>query len=109
MTKRAPGPSYEKPESLQDPLDPQHQFMPTAVPGTNGKKIKVRCRCMAEYKNIDTSRYFNFDPLAVVNSMQEAKRVYDNHLHASAILVGVAKFYQKLEGNASVQKNPRAM
>lgn len=98
---RAEGASYEKKESLQDPLNPQHHFMPTAVTGTNGKKIKVRCRCMAEYKNIDFNRYYNFDYISIVDSMNEALKVYKNHLRASAILVAVAKFHRRLNQNAN--------
>jgi len=98
MTLRARGPSYEREESLQDPLNPQHELMVTAVTGTNGKKFKVRCKCMAEYKNIDTTRYYNFDYIKIVDNFKEANRIYENHLRVSAILVAVAKFYHQQRG-----------
>lgn len=94
MAHLARGPSYERTESLQDPLNPQHRLMTGMTPGSNGRKIRVRCRCMAEYKNVSPN-YFVFDYIADADSLDRVKVIYENHLRASAILVAVAKFYEK--------------
>lgn len=95
MTSRARGPSYERQESLQDPLNPQHELLIAAPTGSNGKVLRVWCKCMSEYKN--AGRYFNFDHLKDTKTLEEAKQIYDNHLRVSTILVAVAKFHKKQE------------
>lgn len=89
------GPSYEPPGVLQDPLNKQHKLITTAVKGSNGKRLRVRCKCMAEYKNV-SDRYVNYDHLADVDSLEKALQVYENHLAASRLLTIVEMFHQGL-------------
>jgi len=57
----------------------QHNFVLTGKPNSNGKILRVRCTCMAEYKDVST-RYYNYDPLAEVTSIEDAKKAYADHL-----------------------------
>ena len=59
--------------------------LPRHVAG-NGRVLHLRCRCMAEYRNV-SSRYFNYDLLAKVSSAQEAVKVYMDHLQMSKVNV----------------------
>jgi hypothetical protein len=57
----------------------QHKLILTAKPRSNGKVLRVRCKCMAEYRNV-SDRYYNYDWLAEVTSAREALAVYRKHL-----------------------------
>lgn len=63
-------------EHLQD--QPEHELVITAKPNTNGRVLTLRCRCMAEYRNV-SRRYYNYDPFAETGSLDEAVRLYDEH------------------------------
>jgi hypothetical protein len=54
----------------------------TAVKGSNGKRLRVRCKCMAECPNVKDN-YYNYDPIGDVNNLEEAITVYDEHLRNS--------------------------
>lgn len=51
----------------------------TGVKGSNGKRLWVRCKCMAEYPNVKDN-YYNYDPLGDVGTLQEATEMYDKHV-----------------------------
>lgn len=78
----------ENPRALQ--TEPEHGFVMSfvsTVPGTgrrrstNGKLFNVRCKCMAEYRNV-SDRYFVYEPLGQVSSLEEAAQMYREHLRA---------------------------
>jgi hypothetical protein len=63
----------------------QHHLVLTFTPNSNGRKIRVRCRCMAEYRNVSL-RYFNYDWLADVETLEEVKQIYHAHLKTDPYL-----------------------
>ena len=80
----------EHPNQLQ--TEPQHGFVMSFVTtkvgtgrrrSTNGKLFNVRCKCMAEYRDV-SDRYFCYEPLGQVTSLEEACRLYREHLAESA-------------------------
>lgn len=80
---------------LQDPDEPQHQMLTSFTPRGKaagarndvpyGKLLRVRCKCMAEYKNV-SDRYFTFDWLGDVTSLAEARALYDHHLYGLRVV-----------------------
>lgn len=61
---------------------PEHKMILT-MPKNGNRIYRVRCKCMAEYRNV-SDRYFNYDWLAEVPDADEAIRVYREHLAAPA-------------------------
>lgn len=57
----------------------EHHLVLTGTPGTNMRKVRVRCRCMAEYRSVSL-HYYNYDWIADVETLEEAKQVYAAHL-----------------------------
>jgi len=51
----------------------------TMKQGSNGKIFLVRCRCMAQTRTKPGKRYYNYDPLSEVASLQEAVSVWKRH------------------------------
>lgn len=51
----------------------------TGVRGSNGRLLRVRCRCMAEPRS-SVTRYFAYDDLGVVATTHEAKILWDKHV-----------------------------
>lgn len=47
---------------------------------------------MAEYKNV-SDRYHNYDHLADVDTIQQAVKLYENHLAAARLLAVVEMFH----------------
>lgn len=64
---------------LQDRDDPQHKMVLTGVRNSNGRLLRVRCKCMAEYRDV-SDRYYNYDTLATVDSLPAAVEAYRGHL-----------------------------
>lgn len=53
----------------------QHKFILTMC---GNRRFRVRCKCMAEYRNV-SDRYYNYDWLAEVETLEEAIEVYRRH------------------------------
>jgi hypothetical protein len=51
----------------------------TINPGTNGRELIVRCRCMAGTVVQPARRYYSYDPLGVVQGLDAAKALYREH------------------------------
>jgi hypothetical protein len=51
----------------------------TINPGTNGRELIVRCRCMAGTVVQPARRYYSYDPLGVVQGLDAAKAMYREH------------------------------
>ena len=62
--------------------NPEHKMIVTAKKGSNGRVLRVRCKCMAEYRNV-SDHYYNYDPLGDVKSIDEALKLYKEHLAKS--------------------------
>jgi hypothetical protein len=60
----------------------EHKLILTAKPGSNGKVLRVRCKCMAEYRNV-SDHYYNYDWIAEVGTVEEVLVVYRKHLEES--------------------------
>jgi hypothetical protein len=60
----------------------EHKLILTGVPGSNGRRLRVRCKCMAEYRDV-SDRYYNYDPLGEVSSLDDAITMYHKHLEES--------------------------
>jgi hypothetical protein len=58
--------------------EPQHKMVLTGK-GKDGDVLRVRCKCMAEYRNV-SDRYYNYDYIAEVTDLDAAREVYDRHL-----------------------------
>lgn len=41
--------------------------------------LVVRCKCMAEYRNVKDN-YYNYDSLGEVATLTEAHQLYDDHI-----------------------------
>jgi hypothetical protein len=65
----------------------QHHLVLTFTPRSNGCKIRVRCRCMAEYRNVSL-HYYNYDWLADVETIEEIKQIYEAHLKTDPHMMG---------------------
>jgi hypothetical protein len=70
-------PSARAQNNLQ--LVPEHELIITAKANSNGRILVVRCKCMAEYRDV-SRRYYNYDPLGEAHSLDEVKSLYDAHL-----------------------------
>lgn len=44
--------------------------------------LSVRCKCMAEYKNV-SDRYYNYDPIGWVKTIEQAVEMYYQHVAES--------------------------
>lgn len=75
------GPSA--PGRLPEPGEVAHRLVVTGAPRSNGKLLLVRCACRAQVAD-PSPRYYNFDWLARVGSLEEAKVAYRAHLAEAA-------------------------
>jgi len=58
------------------------QIVITAEPGSNGKRLVVRCRCMAGTVSPPAVRFYAYDPVGIAGSLDEAKRIWTEHKNA---------------------------
>jgi hypothetical protein len=63
----------------------QHEMVLT-MPKNGNNIFVVRCKCMAEYRNV-SSRYTNYDWIARVTSGDDAIKAYRIHRETGAKLV----------------------
>lgn len=61
----------------EDPRRNTCQFVLTTAHNSNGKKIHVRCRCMAPYRAAE--RFYGYDYVAVVPTFVEALAAWREH------------------------------
>lgn len=72
-------------EHLQQRGDKQHAMQLSHVrTAGNGHRVRVRCTCMAEYRNT-SRRYFNYDALADAANIEHARAVFTIHLAIEAV------------------------
>lgn len=63
---------------LQPPARPCR--IRVAFYGKDNRKVTVRCECMSEVWGRPSPRYFNYDPLGIVDSLSEAVELWRDHL-----------------------------
>jgi hypothetical protein len=59
------------------PVNPCEMVL-SLTPRSNGRRLRVRCRCMAEYKA--SRRHYAYDWLADVSGLEAARAVWDAHV-----------------------------
>jgi hypothetical protein len=66
------------------PIKAPHEILVTGKPHSNGRVLRVRCLCMAQTNWIPSRRYYSYDWIAEVTSLQEAQKVFNQHVKQDA-------------------------
>lgn len=66
---------------VRPPLAIPCELVLTFAPGTNGRQLNVRCRCMAGTVNIPRPRFWGYDPIGQASSIEQAKQLWRGNGH----------------------------
>ncbi len=62
-------------EEIRNPC----QMVLSGKAGSRGQLLNVRCTCYAEIDRRVSRNYFNYDPIGVAGTIEEAKALYAGH------------------------------